>query len=135
MASVNLSAWIVILGSSLVLFSILSTVHKSHRSCIEKFDQTSLQKEKQKEKQQLQELKEYANENLDKIKEQSKIQKELNKKIASADLEFCDKFLVKRLQLSDQWQKTQEDGYLVQLGELLDTLRARNKENHRVTVC
>ena len=73
--------------------------------------------------------------NLEKVKEQSEAQKALNKKIAKADLQFCDEFLLKRLLLSDQWQKTQEEEYLVLLGALLDTLHARNKEKGRVTVC
>jgi len=108
----------------------MSRVNKTYRSCIERFQTiTPAQKEN------LQELTDYANVNLDKIKEQGQTQKELNKKIAKQDIEFCDDFILKRIAFSDQWQKTQEQGYLVLLGSLLDGLRARNKQQGRVTVC
>ena len=130
MADINRTAWIVIVGSCIVLVYILARVYKSRKSCIESFEQMTPQ-----QKEQLQELKEFASMNLDKVKELGQAQNVLNKKIAKNDLQFCEDFLIKRLMLSDRWQKTQEEQYLVQLGALLDTLRARNKENRRVTVC
>jgi hypothetical protein len=131
MADINRTALLVILGSCIFLVYILLTVYTPRRSCIESF-QTAITPQ---QKEQLQELKEFASMNLEKVKEQSEAQKALNKKIAKNDLQFCDEFLIKRLLLSDQWQKTQEDIYLIQLGALLDTLHARNKEKSRVTVC
>lgn len=130
LASINRTAVLVIVASCIILICILSIVYKSRKPCIEKFEtMTPIQKER------LQELYEYANENLEKIAEKAKEQKVLNKKIAKQDIEFCDNFTVKRLFFSDQWQKTQEQDYLVGLGTLLDTLHARNKQQKRVTVC
>jgi len=130
MASVNRTALVAIVGSCIVLFYVLKSVYKTHRSCIEKFQtMTPAQKEK------LQELTEYANENLEKVAEKAKEQKELNKKVAKADLEFCDDFIVKRIAAADKWQKTQDQEFLVSLGMLLDILYARNKQQGRVTVC
>jgi hypothetical protein len=130
LASINRTAVLVIVLSCIVLIVILSIAHSWGKSCIENFEtMTPVQKAR------LQELYEYANENLEKIAENAKEQKALNKKIAKQDIVFCDDFTVKRLFFSDQWQKTQEQDYLIGLGSLLDTLPVRNKQQKRVTVC